>query len=272
MILRVNSVHLKEVCKSTSSFLEAEYRFRISFLSKFMQKIIERFLLSVLVLNLRFLNFQALNETTVFDQERMKKAFQDMEEHIRKLENERRELVVSQCTDRSNMSQMEEECHLLREKLRVAQTELNNQKANYNQLKMLHEQTDRALTEAQNKVLRAETELQQLNSRMQNSHREFSVYEKEIAKLQGDIEVMKKHLSKIDREKDELLVNINKIKKKKIKLFIYFRTLSLITHLFQNIVDEKTEKIDKLDTQLQERNNSVVNLEFELKELKRKLR
>lgn len=130
-----------------------------------------------------------------------------MEEHIRKLENERRDLVVSQCTDRSNMSQLEEECHTLKEKLRVVQTELNNQKVNYNQLKHLHEQTDRSLTEAQNKVLRAETELHELQSRMQNSHRESSVHEKEIGKLQGDIEVMKKHLSKIDKEKDELLVN-----------------------------------------------------------------
>lgn len=147
-----------------------------------------------------------MNQSTVFDQERMKKAFQDMEEHIRKLENERRELVVSQCTDRSNMSQLEEECQVLKEKIRVVQTELNNQKANYNQLKMLHEQTDRALTETQNKLLRAETEVQELHSRMQSSHRESSVYEKELAKLQGDIEVMKKHLSKIDKEKDELLV------------------------------------------------------------------
>lgn len=155
-----------------------------------------------------FLCFQSLTQSSVFDQDRMTKAFQDMEEHIRKLENERRDLVVSQCTDRSNLSQLEEECHLLKEKLRAVQTELNSQKANYNQLKMLHEQTDRALTEAQNKVLRAETELHELHSRMQNSHRESAVYEKEIAKLQGDIEVMKKHLSKIDREKDELVVGV----------------------------------------------------------------
>lgn len=131
-----------------------------------------------------------------------------MEEHIRKLENERRDLIVNQCSERSNMSQLEEECHTLKEKLRAAQNELNGQKANYNQLKLLHDQTDRALTEAQNKVLRAETELHELHNRMQNSNRESTVYEKEIAKLQGDIEVMKKHLSKIDKEKDDLLVSV----------------------------------------------------------------
>lgn len=191
----------------------------------------------------------------------MKKAFQDMEEHIRKLENERRDLVVSQCTDRSNLSQLEEECHLLKEKLRVAQTELNSQKANYNQLKMIHEQTDRALTEAQNRVLRAETELNELHSRMQNSQRESTVYEKEIAKLQGDIEVMKKHLSKIDKEKDDLLVSTDR-----------FSGILIKKGWFQNIVDEKTEKIDRLETQLQEKNNAISSLESELKELKRKLR
>lgn len=65
----------------------------------------------------------------------MKKAFQEMEEHIRKLEDERRDLVIGQNTNRSNQAQLEEERDLLREQLRAVQTELNNQKANYNQLK-----------------------------------------------------------------------------------------------------------------------------------------
>lgn len=71
----------------------------------------------------------------VFDQERMKRAFQEMEEHIRKLENERRDLVISQTTSRSNQAQVEEEYNQLKEQLRATQIELNNQKANYNQLK-----------------------------------------------------------------------------------------------------------------------------------------
>ncbi|XP_018573726.1 centrosomal protein of 135 kDa, partial [Anoplophora glabripennis] len=186
---------------------------------------------------------QSMNESIVFDQERMKRAFQEMEEHIRKLENERRDLVISQTTSRSNQAQLEEEYNQLKEQLRATQIELNNQKANYNQLKALHEQADRALSDAQNKVLRSETEMTTLQSKMSNTHRESEAHEKEICRLQGDIQYMKMQLSKIDKEKDNLL----------------------------NVVDEKTEKIALLEDQLREKKNSISSLEMELKELKRKL-
>lgn len=70
-----------------------------------------------------------------YDEGRLKKAFQDMEEHIRKLEDEGRDLHVNQLTSRSNMTQLEEECNCLKQQLKTTQNELNNQKANYNQLK-----------------------------------------------------------------------------------------------------------------------------------------
>ncbi|CAG9823230.1 unnamed protein product [Phaedon cochleariae] len=189
------------------------------------------------------IKIQALNETTVFDQERMKKAFQEMEGHILKLENERRDLVVSQCTSRSNVTQLEEDCNLLREQLRSTKNELNNQKANYNQLKILHDQTERALNEAQTRLLRAETELQSSQTKISSTHRETAGYEREIGKLQGDIEVMKMQLSKIDKDKDELL----------------------------NVVDAKTEKIDFLEGQLKEKKNLIQSLESEVKDLRRKV-
>ncbi|KAG5872211.1 hypothetical protein JTB14_029820 [Gonioctena quinquepunctata] len=187
---------------------------------------------------------QTLNASTVFDQERMKKAFQDMEEHIRKLENERRDLVVGQVTTRSNVSQLEEELNMAKDQLRSTQSELNTHKANYSQLKILHDQSDRALSEAQSQLLRAETELQGYKSKMNLTHRESAGYEREIAMLQNDVDVMKTNLSKLDKEKDELL----------------------------NIVDEKTEKIDHLENQLREKKKTLSNMEEELKELKRKLR
>lgn len=65
----------------------------------------------------------------------MKRAFQEMEEHIRKLENERRDMVINQTTSRSSQAQLEEDYNQLKEQLRATQAELNNQKANYNQLK-----------------------------------------------------------------------------------------------------------------------------------------
>ncbi|CAH1970630.1 unnamed protein product [Acanthoscelides obtectus] len=186
---------------------------------------------------------QELNQSTIFDQERMKKAFQDMEEHIRKLEDERRDLVVNQLTSRTNLTHLEEECNTLRDKLRATQNELNSQKASYDQLKNLHEQANFALSESRNQLAGTERELQAIQSKISNSHRETAGQEREVTRLQNDIEVMKKHLTKLDKEKDDLL----------------------------NVLDEKTEKIDSLEEQLREKKNVISTLESEMKDLKRKL-
>lgn len=76
---------------------------------------------------------------------------------------------------------------------------------------MLQEQADRALSDAQNQVLRLETELAAAQSKMGSTNRESESREKEIGRLQGDVQYMKLQLSKIDKEKDNLLVGILQI-------------------------------------------------------------
>ncbi|XP_060532572.1 centrosomal protein of 135 kDa isoform X2 [Cylas formicarius] len=186
---------------------------------------------------------QALNETTLFNEERMKIAFQDMEEHIRKLENERRDLVQTDVTQRSNLTQLEENYKVIKEQLRTTQSELNNQRANYTQLKTLHEQTDKALSEAQNQVIRAQTELAEYQSKAKSSSHDTQAYDREIIRLTEDVQIMKNQLTQMDKEKDELL----------------------------NALDTKTEKIASLENQLRTKTSIVERLEDEMKELRRKM-
>lgn len=58
-----------------------------------------------------------------------------MEEHIRKLEDERRDLVKAEVTQRSNISHLEDDYRNVKDQLKQTQSELNNLRANYNQLK-----------------------------------------------------------------------------------------------------------------------------------------
>nr|CAH7765422.1 unnamed protein product [Callosobruchus chinensis] len=156
---------------------------------------------------------------------KIQKAFQDMEEHIRNLEDERRNMVVNQLSSRTHMTQLEEDCHVLKDKLRSTQNELNTQKASYEQLKNLHEQSNLALMESRRQLAGSERELQSVHSKMSNSHRETAGQEREISRLQND-----------------------------------------------NVVDEKTEKIENLEGQLAEKRNIISTLESELKAMKQKLR
>ncbi|KAL1505790.1 hypothetical protein ABEB36_005270 [Hypothenemus hampei] len=186
---------------------------------------------------------QAFNETTIFNEERMKKAFKDMEEHIRKLEDERRDLVKTEVTQRSNISQLEDEYKNIKDQLKRTQIELNSQRANYNQLKLLHEQTDRALGEAQTQLLHAENELGSYKSRAKDSSRDTFIQDKEITKLSSDIQIMKNQLTKLDKEKDDLI----------------------------NKLDEKTERIAELEDALHTKDNLITKLENDLRDVNRKL-
>ncbi|ENN78929.1 hypothetical protein YQE_04606, partial [Dendroctonus ponderosae] len=186
---------------------------------------------------------QSINESALFNEERMKKAFKDMEEHIRKLEDERRDLVKTELTHRSNMSHLEDDYRSALDQLQKTQQELNAQRANYAQLKLLHEQTDRSLSEVQVQLIRAQSELANYQSKVKDSSRDSLAYDKEIARLKSDIQIMQANLTKIDREKDDLMNNL----------------------------DTKTEKVALLEDNLASKSKMISKLEDELKELNRRL-
>lgn len=58
-----------------------------------------------------------------------------MEEHVQKLEDERRDLVKSELTHRTNISHLEDDYRNALDQLQKTQQELNAQRANYAQLK-----------------------------------------------------------------------------------------------------------------------------------------
>ncbi|XP_066149970.1 centrosomal protein of 135 kDa isoform X2 [Euwallacea fornicatus] len=186
---------------------------------------------------------QAINESTVFNEERIKRAFKEMQEHIQKLEDERRDLVKADLTQRSNISELENHYRSVKDQHKQTQMELNNLRANYNQLKLLQEQNDRALTEAQAHVLRAETDLAGYKSKIKESSNDTLLQDREIARLTSDIQIMKNQLIRLDKEKDSLANNL----------------------------DEKTEKIASLEDDLGEKTKLIARLETELKDLNRKL-
>ncbi|XP_049825756.1 centrosomal protein of 135 kDa isoform X3 [Aethina tumida] len=187
--------------------------------------------------------YQDLLCRTDSEKERVKKAFQEMENHIKMLEDERRDLVIAQGTQRSSISQLEDNHKTLKEKLRASEDELRVTKANYNQLKNLHDQMERSVCELQNQLSRAESEAGSLKQQMKSTERMTNQSQNEVATLNSDISLLKKQLTKIDQEKDDLL----------------------------NALDEKTEKNAALEEQLKSKNKSITSLEEEKKALSKKL-
>ncbi|XP_050293556.1 early endosome antigen 1-like isoform X3 [Anthonomus grandis grandis] len=189
------------------------------------------------------LELQALNDNVIYQEDKAKEAFKELEDHIRKLEDERRDLVKMELTHRTNISHLEEDYKNAKEQLRQSQNELMLLKTNYNQLKLVQEQTQRSLSEVHAQVIRAETELATFKSKMVDSGRDSVTQDREITRLNTELQFLKCQLSKGDRDKKELLNNLS----------------------------EKTMKITAMEDELREKNKVISKLESELGELNRKL-
>ncbi|XP_023719195.1 centrosomal protein of 135 kDa isoform X2 [Cryptotermes secundus] len=140
---------------------------------------------------------------------RREKTIADSEERVRRLEAEKRELLASEGAHKVTVSNFESQIESLQNQLFTTQSELTQQRALYNQIKTLQEQTDRALTDSQGKVIQSEMELTNCRERVRQLERDRARSDQEVALLKNEISVMRGTLAEVDREKDELLINID---------------------------------------------------------------
>nr|CAD7450517.1 unnamed protein product [Timema bartmani] len=91
------------------------------------------------------------------------------------------------------------------EQLASCQAELCQQRALYNQIKILQEQTDRALADAQSQLSAVQSELTTLHDRVQELERERSLLEREVTGLKAERNTQRSTLAQVDQERDTLL-------------------------------------------------------------------
>lgn len=78
---------------------------------------------------------QTATESQVAEHARLEKTLMESEEQVRRLEQERRDLMQNQGTRRAAINHLEEQCEMLREQNHTCQSELTAQRTLYNQLK-----------------------------------------------------------------------------------------------------------------------------------------
>lgn len=81
------------------------------------------------------MKLKSLSHSQADGQEKLQQILLEKEEQVRKLEQERRELIQGQGSKKAAMETLQEQCDVLKDQLRSTQTELNQQKAQYSQLK-----------------------------------------------------------------------------------------------------------------------------------------
>nr|CAD7417561.1 unnamed protein product [Timema poppensis] len=89
------------------------------------------------------------------------------------------------------------------------QAELCQQRALYNQLTVLQEQTDRALADAQSQLSAVQSELTTLQDRVQELERERTLLEREVTGLKAERNTQRSTLAQVDQERDTLLLAVD---------------------------------------------------------------
>lgn len=70
----------------------------------------------------------------------------------------------------------------------------------------LHEQSDRAVAEAQNRIRQLENELAEARGRLGSVHSTRDEQGQQVITLKQDMNTLKRNLTQLESEKDELLV------------------------------------------------------------------
>ncbi|KDR21241.1 centrosomal protein of 135 kDa isoform X2 [Zootermopsis nevadensis] len=182
-------------------------------------------------------------ETQVTEHARLEKTVNESEERVRRLEAERRELLASQGSQNATVSNFEIQVKSLQSQLFTAKTELTEQRALYNQIKTLQEQTDRALADSQGKLIKSEMELANSQECVRQLEEDRARSDQEVARLKNEISVIRGTLAQVDQEKDGLLINI----------------------------DNKTEKAVMLEQELKAKEGKLSRMEELLAETRNKL-
>ncbi|KAK4886079.1 hypothetical protein RN001_002350 [Aquatica leii] len=136
---------------------------------------------------------------------KMEKTLAEADNEIRRLELERHDLIQSQGSRRGTIGHLEQQCELLKEELQKTQTELNQKKALYCQLKTLHEQTDTALADSQAQISQLEAECRKSIKTCCDPSKDAET----TAALRDEISYLKHKLIQFDKEKDSLLISLD---------------------------------------------------------------
>ncbi|KAK9309932.1 hypothetical protein QLX08_000568 [Tetragonisca angustula] len=181
-------------------------------------------------------------EAHTSEQRRLRENLTDVETRLKQIEKERQELLHTQGARRATINGLEDQLQDLREELRRTKQELGTQRTQYFQLRALQDQTDQALTDAQNQLTHSESELNKALDHNRTVERQQLQLENQIEELQQEITNLKANMTHLDHEKDQLLM----------------------------VLDEKTERIATLEKEIIMKEQQLIGREQQVRDLQHK--
>lgn len=163
-------------------------------------------------------------------------------QRIAKLESERNQLMSSQVPSHATISILKQDLEALKGRLEVSQQENSQLRTKYSQIKLLQEQTERALQDHQNGLIHTEHQLGHAESRLNMASADVDKAQQDIFDLKNEVAALKTCNMQLESGKDKLVVEL----------------------------DDKTEKIYRLEVELKKLVSGKQELQFEVDQLRRK--
>ncbi|RZF33760.1 hypothetical protein LSTR_LSTR008019 [Laodelphax striatellus] len=177
------------------------------------------------------------------EMQRLEQGSHALQTTVTRLEVERRELLNNLAAANQKVKMLEKKLDEYREQMQHQQTDLSQQISHLNHIKLLQEQTDRALSSSQDMLTQTEAELASALERIHELEQQRLCVERELCALRTERMSLKSNMSLIDEEKDKLLLK----------------------------VDEKTEQVVRLERDSKSKESRITNLESVLADMQRKL-
>ncbi|CAG5129994.1 unnamed protein product [Candidula unifasciata] len=182
-------------------------------------------------------------EASLSDRAKLEQQVEDLESTLHTVEQERNELAVRINTLKDEAKVMEEQLRDQQMRLNTASDETTKYKTSAEQMKLLVEETEKTLESASRRLSRKEEELRDQGQRI-NSLEEKVLELQRVNQIQKEeIDVLRSNLKCVDREKDSI----------------------------QTAVDEKTEKIAQLNSQLHDKERYIGDLKLRIGETEAQL-
>uniref|UniRef100_A0A1B6D0U7 Centrosomal protein of 135 kDa n=3 Tax=Clastoptera arizonana TaxID=38151 RepID=A0A1B6D0U7_9HEMI len=186
---------------------------------------------------------QAMHEERVMEHSRMESTITELECRSRRLEMERNDLINKESNMKAEVKLYRDQIQEYKDKVRNLGGDLSHERSTLNHVKLLKEQTDRALSTCQDILTQTEGELANTLQRLQDMEQANCCLERKVAEMKNSQAVLKSNLNQLDQEKDTLLLK----------------------------VDEKTELNVALEREIQSRESRIAHLEDFVADLKKKL-
>ncbi|XP_037880211.1 centrosomal protein of 135 kDa isoform X2 [Glossina fuscipes] len=196
---------------------------------------------------------------------------EELNRKLHQAERENRDLISAHKPSEIQIILLKEEMDTYKQQNNKLREENSKLQSTYNSLKLLHEQTERSLSDSQNKLTLSESQLESAQARLNavDSNRESS--QQEAIQLRTEVAALKQTYVALEREKDKILTQLDLKTEKAYQLEYELKASKEKRNHLEKQVHDFEQQLSKLTTQTHERDSELNENSTESKSLREQI-